>query len=378
MNEENANSMNQNVAAPVQAEAPVQPVEPAPAPVAEVTPAAAPVAETPVQPVQPVAEVAPAAQPAQPVEPAQAPVAEVAPAAAPVAETPVQPVQPVQPVEPAPAPIAPAPVQPVQQPVQPAVPVQPVPVQQPVGGVPVYAPEQPPKKSNVGFIVIVIVLVLAIIGLVVAFFLNNNKNNDTKKDDVKTEEKQPEEKKEDPETPETPEEPELNKPEPVANANVFKAGDYTVDVPTGFELYSYTNGVSILVDKTNKIEMRVLILPNVSVDVAISEKESIKNDLISAGAGVTTDETITIGTDKWLIFNISLQSVPGVMGIGNIGTADAVGVYIFSYGTKDAKTVLNEVAPTLAAGKKTGSSFADAKASYKIDSFKYFRKDIVE
>ena len=262
----------------------------------------------------------------------------------------------------------------MQPPVQPAVPVQPVPVQQPVGGVPVITPEQPPKKSNVGFIIIVLVLVIAIVGLVVAFFLNNNKGDDTKKDDVKTEEKQ--EKEEPVKEPEK-EEPELNKPEEVANANKFKAGDYTLDVPNGFALYAYTNGMTILVDKTNKIEMRVLVLPNATVDLAINDKEEIKNELISAGATVSSDETAQIGNEKWLIFNIVNDSIPGVIGMGNIGTSDVVAVYVFSYATKAPKAVLTEVAPTFANAEKTGSSFADAKASYKVDSFKYFNKDLV-
>ncbi len=279
MNEENANSMNQNATVTPAPEAPA-------APVAEPQAAApeAPAAPAPVAPEAPAAP-APEAQPAMvsapeaPVEPAPAaPAPEVAPAPIAPVTPEAAPAAPVQPaVEVAPAPAAPAP----------EASIQPVPVQQPVSdGVPVIPSQEPPKKkSNVVFIIIVAVLVLAIVGLVVAFVLNNKKD-DTKKEETKVEEKKKDDKKD---------------PEPVSNANSYELAGYKLVFPEGYKVQQNGDFLEVL-DNKQTTQYRLGIDNYYSYNDFVGENAAVEQTMVADyGLTITDKGEKTIGNKTWYV-----------------------------------------------------------------------------
>ena len=410
MNEENANNLNQNVptpevvpAAPVEpaaptpaAPAPVEaapaPAEPAPAPApaevkpvevapAEPAPAPAPEAPAPVKaapapvevapaPVEPApVEAAPAPVEAAPVEAAPAPVAEpvpAEPAPAPVeaAPAPVE-VTPVAPVEaaPAPAPVAepaPAPVAPVQPAVQvtPAVQVQPqVANPVPVGGVPVVAPPPAPKKSNVGFIVIVIVLLLAIVGLVVAFVLNQNKDDKKEKGTGSN-------------VTDKPNNPGEQPVEPVAEGNTIEIKGYKIGYPSNYEIMT-EDGNQYLVDKPSQIAM----IPTV-VACPYGDAVSQLSDIVAAfqqnGLIVEDSGTENVGGRDWIFIKGHTTESNVFVIISQIGPIESFEGIVYSYGSKDYRSIINEFNSFIANAKKDNASFSNDQGTFAAPEAKTF------
>ena len=418
MNEETVNTLNQNgavtpegvpaapapEAAPAVEAQPAQPaveapVAPAPEP-APVEAAPAPVAPAPevapapvAQPVAPVAP-APEAQPVTELAPAPAeviptnqPVTELAPApVAPAPEVASAPVaQPVAPVAPAPeaAPVA-QPVAPVAQPVEaqaavaPVAPVQPQVVAQPAGSIPVIGPAQVgepsvKKNSNLGFILVVIVLVLAIVGLVVAFVLNQKKPNTNS--NLK-EQNTVEEKKDEP-VPEPPQKEE-EKPIKVSDASTVDVGDYQLGLPNGYMLYLIKEQVTVLVDKTNKVEVQLDVISNASLSDANNQVETIKTTLANNGLTVLDAKTGEINGKDWLVISFNDSQGSGIYGVTDIGGQDALEIMSFSYADKTYEAIIGDFTNSINSASKTGTRFAEAEPVFHYDKVKNFDKTLIE
>ncbi len=347
----NDNNVNQNVAPEVNPT--VAPVDATPATPAEVP--VAPVAETPVAPV------------------AETPVA-------PVVDTPVAPVEvPVQPVAPAPEP-QPMPagpemdpnaqfsVQPTEQPVvQPAVqpgvpPVAPdpaaQPVAQPVGDAVV---TQPKKKNNLPFILIVILLLAVIGGLAAFLIFNNVKSDDSSNNKTKTEEKN---KKDD----------EKDIPQEIADRDKVTVGEYEMKIPVGYTLYGYESGATILIDKTNKVQLTLSAIAGASISTLEADPGALKSTIEQLGYTVSGVSATTVDNVKWFCATYSDPQGNNFMYIATDLGSDAIEGYIYNAGAKSYTDIVKGVNEMLASAEKKGSSFAEKRNAYdskKMDLFYY-------